>query len=199
MRIMRTPYYESTIHKQIREKREDRKDRIRNDLERYGGDVLQSDEMKQAFDQTHHNWSTLGEHTMRVAMSSVMICYALRKLHIKVNIPVVVIGALCHDLGMLGREKYSSAKETSREHPKESVAVARELVEDLPEEAESVIERHMWPIGETEAPDSIEGVVVSVADKYNAVKDIVKGSDVNHTGVKNVVLDEKEKILEKLK
>lgn len=196
---MRTPYYESTIHKQIREKREDRKDRIRNDLERYGGDVLQSDEMKQAFDQTHHNWSTLGEHTMRVAMSSVMICYALRKLHIKVNIPVVVIGALCHDLGMLGREKYSSAKETSREHPKESVAVARELVEDLPEEAESVIERHMWPIGETEAPDSIEGVVVSVADKYNAVKDIVKGSDVNHTGVKNVVLDEKEKILEKLK
>lgn len=199
MRIMRTPYYESTIHKQIREKREDRKDRIRNDLERYGGDVLQSDEMKQAFDQTHHNWSTLGEHTMRVAMSSVMICYALRKLHIKVNIPVVVIGALCHDLGMLGREKYSSAKETSREHPKESVAVARELVEDLPEEAESVIERHMWPIGETEAPDSIEGVVVSVADKYNAVKDIVKGSDVKHTGVRNVVLDEKDKLLEKLK
>ena len=199
MRIMRTPYYESTIHKQIREKREDRKDRIRNDLERYGGDVLQSDEMKQAFDQTHHNWSTLGEHTMRVAMSSVMICYALRKLHIKVNIPVVVIGALCHDLGMLGREKYSSAKETSREHPKESVAVARELVEDLPEEAESVIERHMWPIGETEAPDSIEGVVVSVADKYNAVKDIVKGSDVKHTGVRNVVLDEKEKLLEELK
>ena len=196
---MRTPYYESTIHKQIREKREDRKDRIRNDLERYGGDVLQSDEMKQAFDQTHHNWSTLGEHTMRVAMSSVMICYALRKLHIKVNIPVVVIGALCHDLGMLGREKYSSAKETSREHPKESVAVARELVEDLPEEAESVIERHMWPIGETEAPDSIEGVVVSVADKYNAVKDIVKGSDVKHTGVRNVVLDEKEKLLEELK
>jgi uncharacterized protein len=155
--------------------------------------------MKQAFDQTHHNWSTLGEHTMRVAMSSVMICYALRKLHIKVNIPVVVIGALCHDLGMLGREKYSSAKETSREHPKESVAVARELVEDLPEEAESVIERHMWPIGETEAPDSIEGVVVSVADKYNAVKDIVKGSDVKHTGVRNVVLDEKDKLLEKLK
>ena len=195
---MRTPYYESTIHKQIREKREDRKERIRSDLERYGGEVLESEEMKQAFDQTHHKVSTLGEHTMRVAMSSVMICYALRKLGVKVNIPVVVVGALCHDLGMLGREKYASAKETSIEHPKESVAVARELVEDLPEEAESVIERHMWPIGETEAPDSIEGVVVSVADKYNAVKDIVKGSEVKGTGVKDLVLDEKDKILEKI-
>lgn len=196
---MRTPYYESTIHRQIREKREDRKERIREDLELYGGKVLQSEEMQQAYDQTHHMWSTLGEHTMRVAMSSVMICYALRKLHIRVNIPVVVVGALCHDLGMLGREKYSTAKASNTEHPKESVSVARELVDDLTEEAESIIERHMWPLGESEAPDSIEGAIVSVADKYNAVKDLVKGSEVKQTGVKNYVLHEKDKILEKIK
>ena len=197
---MRTPYYESTIHRQIREKREDRKERIKGDLMLYGNEVLQSEEMKQAFEQTHHNWSTVGEHTFRVAFTSVMICYALRKFNIKVNIPAVVIGALCHDLGILGRsEKYSSAKECSKEHPKESVEVARELVTDMPEKAEDIIERHMWPLGETEAPNSIEGVVVSVADKYSAVKDLVKGSEVKHTGVKNVVLDEKEKILEKLK
>ena len=196
---MRTPYYESTIHKQIREKRENRKERIRNDLEVYGGEVLRSDEMKQAYDQTHHKWSTLGEHRMRVAMSSVMICYALRKLNSKVNIPAVVIGSLCHDLGMLGREKYSNIKEANTEHPKESVSVAKELVEEFPDEAESIIERHMWPLGETGAPDSIEGAIVSVADKYNAVKDIVKGSEVKGTGVKNYVLDEKAKILEKVK
>ena len=196
---MRTPYYESTIHKQIREKRENRKERIRNDLEVYGGEVLRSDEMKQAYDQTHHKWSTLGEHTIRVAMSSVMICYALKKMHIKVNILAVVIGSLCHDLGMLGREKYSNIKEANTEHPKESVSVAKELVEEFPDEAESIIERHMWPLGETGAPDSIEGAIVSVADKYNAVKDIVKGSEVKGTGVKNYVLDEKAKILEKVK
>ena len=110
-----------------------------------------------------------------------MICYALRKLNIKVSIPAVVIGALCHDLGMLGRsEKYSSARECSREHPKDSVEVARELLDEIPEKAEDIIERHMWPIGESEAPNSIEGVIVSVADKYNAVKDIVKGSEINN-------------------
>jgi hypothetical protein len=52
----------------------------------------------------------------------------------------------------------------------------------------------MWPAGDTKAPDSIEGAVVSVADKYSAVKDLVKGSDVRNTGVKNYVKGEKDKI-----
>ena len=54
----------------------------------------------------------------------------------------------------------------------------------MPEKTEDIIERHMWPVGKTKAPNSIEGVVVSVADKYNAVKDVVKGSDINQTGLK---------------
>lgn len=192
---MRLPYYESTIHKQIREKRENRKERIKNDLTLYGNDVLQSEEMKQAFEQTHHKWSTVGEHTFRVAASSVMICYALRKLNIKVSIPAVVVGALCHDLGILGRyDKFSSAKECSIEHPKESVSVARDLVEELPEKTEDIIERHMWPAGQSKVPNSIEGAVVSIADKYSAVKDLIKGSELKQTGVKNVVRNEKEKI-----
>ena len=197
---MRTPYYESTLHKQIREKREDRKERVRGDLMLYGKDVLQSEEMKEAFGQTHHRWSTVGEHTFRVAFSSVMICYALRKLNIKVNIPAVVIGALCHDLGILGRsEKFSSAKECSREHPKESVEVARGLMEEMPEKTEDIIERHMWPAGQSEAPNSIEGVVVSLADKYSAVEDLVKGSEINSTGVKNYLRGDGQKIIDSFK
>lgn len=197
---MRTPYYESTIHRQIREKREDRKERIKNDLQEYGNEVLASDEMKQAFGQTHHQWATVGEHTFRVAFSSVMICYALRKLNIKVNIPAVVIGALCHDLGMLGRsDRYSSDKEAVMEHPKESVAVAKDIVDELPEKTADIIERHMWPLGDSKAPNSIEGAVVSVADKYSAVKDVVKGSEVMNTGVRNYVKGERDKIKEALK
>lgn len=177
-----------------------RKERINRDLETYGKEVLQSEEMKQAFEQTHHLWSTVGEHTMRVTVTSILICYVLKKLGIKVKLPTVVVGALCHDLGMLGRaEKYESDKECHREHPKESVIVAQEILEDLPEEVKDVIERHMWPMGESKAPNSVEGVIVSVADKYNAVKDLVKGSEVKHTGVKNYALDQKEKIRDAVK
>ena len=77
--------------------------------------------------------------------------------------------------------------------------VARGLVSDMPDKTEDIIERHMWPIGESEAPNSIEGVVVSVADKYSAVKDLVKGSEVKNTGVKNYFNTEKQKIVEKIK
>lgn len=173
---MRGPYYESTIHRQIREKRENRKERIRNDIETYGSDVLQSEEMEQAYQQTHHHLSTVGEHTMRVTLTSVFICYALRKLNIKVNIPAVVVGALCHDLGILGRhEKYSSNRECSNEHPRDSVEVAKKILDELPKETEEIIERHMWPAGQSKAPETIEGAVVSVADKYAAVTDLANG------------------------
>lgn len=192
-------YYETTLHKQIRDKREDRKDRIREDIDRYGKEVLESDEMQEAYEQTHHLWSTVGEHTLRVTLSSVMACYALKKLHFKVNIPAVVVGALCHDLGMLGRdEKYATEKEAHHEHPGESVKVAKEIIEDLPAESEEIIERHMWPMGGGKAPSTIEGLVVSAADKYAAVKDIFKGSDVKNTGVRNVANEQKKRIKDNL-
>ena len=41
--------------------------------------------------------------------------------------------------------------------------------------------------------------IVSAADKYSAVKDIIKGSEVKETGVKYYVRDEKEKIRNLLK
>lgn len=196
---MRNLYYESTIYRQIKEKRSNRKARIASDIELYGGDILASEEIKEAYDQTHHLWSTVGEHTLRVTATSVMICYALKKLNIKVNIPVVVVGALCHDLGILGRDsKFESNRECSHEHPKESVKVAKELVPDLSDKSVDIIERHMWPAGGSQAPNSLEGMIVSSADKYSAVKDLVKGSDINNTGVKNYAHEKADNVKEKV-
>lgn len=195
---MRNLYYESTINKQIKEKREKRKERIQKDINRYGKKILESEQMKQAYEQTHHQWATVGEHTLRVTATSVLICYALKKLNIKANVPAVVVGALCHDLGILGRDKkYSSSKECSKEHPVDSVKVARELVPGLSDKSADIIERHMWPVGESKVPNSIEGVVVSVADKYSAVKDLVKGSDVKNTGIKNTAHTQAERLRER--
>ena len=192
---MRNPYYESTIHKQIREKRENRKERIRNDVERYGGEVLNSEEMQKAFEQTHHKRATVGEHSLRVTMSSVMLCYALRKMKVKVNIPAVIIAALCHDLGILGRsDKYSNARECTAEHPKDSAAIARDIVENLPDNTEDIIERHMWPLGDSGAPNSIEGAIVSAADKYSAVKDLVKGSSTDNESISSLIPSERTEI-----
>ena len=59
---MRNLWYESTMHRQIREKREDRKERIKSDLQLYGDEVLNSEEMKAAFQQTHHISEDLSLH-----------------------------------------------------------------------------------------------------------------------------------------
>ena len=199
---LRGPYpsSENLIQREIRENREARKQRIENDIDRYGSEILDSDEMKEAYDQTHHLWSTVGEHTLRVAESSVRLCYALRKLRIKTNIPEVIIGSLCHDLGILGRSgKFESGKECLKEHPTESVKVAKELVPDLSEKSADIIERHMWPAGKSRIPNSLESIIVSVVDKHVAIKDLIKGSDINKTGVRRTVTSKKDSLKENIK
>jgi hypothetical protein len=48
---------------------------------------------------------------------------------------------------------------------------------DLPDKTADIIERHMWPIGKSKVPNSLEGFIVSGADKYSSVKDLVRRSD----------------------
>ena len=52
----------ASFRKRLRERRRKKKDRIRDDLERYGRTILRSDEMRRAYQQTHHTRSTVGEH-----------------------------------------------------------------------------------------------------------------------------------------
>ena len=166
----------------VEDRQESLTERIESDIERYGHDILGSEELSRAYQQKHHLRSTLGVHTIRVVVISLMICYFLSRLHIRTDIPAVVKGSLCHDLGMLSRgEKYTSAKESNRKHPSESVDIARGLVDDLSEKTSDIIERHMWPVGRSKAPNSLECVIVSAADKYAAVKDFFKGSRVKRT------------------
>ncbi len=141
----------------------------------YGGSILRSDEMRQAFQQKHHKLSTVGDHTLRVARASLRICYALRRLKLSPDLQTVVTAALCHDLGILGRaEKYKSSKECSRQHPLDSVETARKLMGELSDKTENTISRHMWPVAGSKPPDSLEAVIVSTADKIAAVGDYVE-------------------------
>ena len=161
----------------LRQRREKKREQIRSELERYGSEILHSDEMREAFRQTHHTRSTVGEHTQRVAEKSLAICHALEKLHIRTDIPAVVEASLCHDLGILDRDaKFESEEQCLQQHPADSVAVARKLVEDLPDKTAEIIERHMWPGAGSKAPDSLEGIIVAAADKAAAVEDFVRGS-----------------------
>ena len=173
---------ETAMHEgiaRLRQRREKKKEQIRSELEQYGSEILNSDEMREAFRQTHHTRSTVGEHTRRVAEKSLGICHALERLHIRTDIPAVVEASLCHDLGILDRDtKFESEEQCLRQHPADSVEVARRLVENLPDKTAEIIESHLWPGVGSKAPDSLEGIIVSAADKAAAIEDFVRGSKV---------------------
>ena len=169
-------------------RKQSRREAMHEDLMLYGGKILNSEEMQRAFTQKHHTLSSVGAHTMRVAMTSLAICYALKKLHIKTDISSVVTGSLCHDLGILGRdEKYHSSGECSRQHPLDSVEIASKLTGGLSDKEADIIARHMWPVGKSKPPNSLEGAIVSAADKVAAVEDFVEGYEEKRPGIKGVI------------
>ena len=98
----------------------------------------------------------------------------LERFHIDVDEKTVIRSALLHDLGILGRnEKFENNKECCWRHPVESVDVANLILEDLTEKEADSISNHMWPLAGNR-PGSLEGMILTVADKYSSMLDAVK-------------------------
>lgn len=153
-----------------------RKDRIEeNDVVdailTYGKDILNSDLFRQAANEKHHLHGTVLEHTLNVCVVSMWLSRQMQKRGVKVNDKDLIQAALCHDLGMIGREgKYKHRVDSWGGHPKESARLARELVPDLSPEAEEMIQNHMWPAGGS-LPGSNEAKILCLADKYASMAD----------------------------
>ena len=143
-------------------------------LKRYGQHIIDSAEFAETFSQAHHIDTTVGDHTLYVSRTSLRICYYLDKLHIHTDIPDMVVGSLCHDLGIMGREeKFSTKRECYREHPSDSVDVARRLHPSLNARTEKMIRHHMWPYT-LKSPGSKEGYILVVADKYCSIREGIR-------------------------
>jgi len=137
----------------------------------YGKEILDSDVFRKAASQTHHIRGTVQEHTINVCIISLWLCRQLKSRGIRVNEKDLVQAALCHDLGMVGREdKYEDTVGSWREHPKESARIAGELLPDLSEEAKEIIHSHMWPLSGS-PPRSNEAMILCIADKYASMAD----------------------------
>ncbi|MCR4903572.1 MAG: HD domain-containing protein [Butyrivibrio sp.] len=134
----------------------------------YGKEVLKSEEFANAFKQTHHACSTVADHSLGVAVIAIAISMFLIHIHVKIELRYVVIAALCHDLGIIGRyEKYKNNIECCKRHPVDSVDVYRKIFGESNERIEDSIRNHMWPLTPV-PPRYIEGVILTIADKVSA-------------------------------
>ena len=132
----------------------------------YGKDILTSDVFQKTVSETHHVHGLVFQHTINVCVVALRLCRQLKNRGINVNEKDLIQAALCHDLGMVGREsKYKAKLDSWKEHPKESARIARELVPDLSPEAEEMIMSHMWPLAGS-PPHSNEAMLLCIADKY---------------------------------
>ena len=144
---------------------------ICRDIIRYGKEILLSDIFRKTAVQRHHVQSTVMEHTMNVCIIAVKLCREQMRRGVLLNEKDLVQAALCHDLGMVGREnKYKNALETCKRHPIDSAEIAKEIVPDLSPNAEQMIRSHMWPLSSI-APQSREGRLLCKADKFASMAD----------------------------
>lgn len=147
---------------------------VREILLTYGTDIMKSDEFQEAFYQTHHVVTNVAVHSINVTIVSIVIALLLLKVGVRVNMRDLVRAALCHDLGIMGRnEKYRNNRECCRQHPVDSVEVAKKILNDYDEKTLNCIETHMWPV-RPGRPKYTEGYIITVADKYAAVMERVR-------------------------
>ena len=146
---------------------------ISRDIIYYGSPVLHSDAFHRAFSETHHLRGSVSDHSLTVCIATVRICLFLQKAVFRINEKDLIQASLCHDLGMIGRsDKYRRRTEAWHSHPADSVAIARELLPDLSENAVSMIRTHMWPVSGS-FPRSREAVILNAADKFASSADWV--------------------------
>ena len=146
---------------------------ITRDILHYGGSILRSEAFQNASGETHHLRGSVADHTLTVCILAARICRALQKRGITVNEKDLIQAALCHDLGMIGRDTaYKNRTDSWRSHPKKSASVARDLVPDLSTNAESMITTHMWPVSGPR-PRSREAAILNIADKWASAADWV--------------------------
>lgn len=140
----------------------------------YGGRILCSDYFYEAQHQPHHYRSTVASHSINTALFCITIYNVLRFFHIKLNLPALIIAALAHDLGILGRaEKYSSGYECLSGHPKDSVSVIQSIIPETDPGICDAIATHMFPLCR-HIPHSREGWILSIADKFAAATDLFR-------------------------
>lgn len=148
----------------------------------YGSDILGSELFEKARLQTHHLTSDVASHSINTALFCILIYNLFRLFNVKLNIKLMVVAALVHDLGILGRyEKFASQKECLREHAGESITTVKRSFPEVDAQVYDVIGSHMYPIGDR-VPDSREAWVLTIADKCAACTDFFR-----HYSVSSIV------------
>lgn len=142
------------------------KEDIEKEIRTVGRDILASDMFIRGFSQSHHFRSNVSDHELHVTKAALrlagLFAYADREALIR--------ACLCHDMGLIGNRKvvYTTGRMCITQHPLDSATRAEDILGTISEKERDIIEHHMFPLV-LKRPDSLEAVLICIADKYCAL------------------------------
>lgn len=140
----------------------------------YGHRILESNQFANAKDQKHHFRTDVASLSINVALFCIAFYQLLSLFHIKLNLATLIIAALAHDLGIIGRrENFSSNYQCLKGHPKDSVAAVREIIPEVDIRICDAISSHMFPLYPI-LPTSREAWILTLADKCATCTDLFR-------------------------
>ena len=143
-----------------------------NDARRFCGALrnLETDpRVTRMKDCTQHKGNTTYSHCHSVALSSFRLA---QWLGWRIDEPSLARGAMLHDFHLYTRRKHD-VRHLFR-HPRLALANA-EAAFALNDKERNIIASHMWPLTLTKLPRSREAVLVMLADKYCACREMAAG------------------------
>ena len=159
----------------------------RHTILKYGRSVLCSEEFRSTFSQVHHYSTTVGDHLLGVAAEAVKQCRA-RGLTDDDTLKTVVLAALCHDIGIMGRrKKYRNDAECLIRHPLDSVRAYIRITGEADERVIDSIKCHMFPL-KPAAPKYKAGWILTAADKICSVNEKLGKSPVTEEDRKELLI-----------
>ena len=131
--------------------------------------IINTEKFNELNDYVAHGRTTVLKHSLNVAAICLFISRCLR---IKVRLSELIISALLHDLYLYDwHDTKSSPKLHGFVHSTIAAENAKEYF-DINENIYNNIKTHMWPLNITYLPKTREGVIVCIADKIAAIKEI---------------------------
>lgn len=139
--------------------------RIHNLLEKYGDDIIHSDNFKKTKEHIQHGSMTVNDHCLSVARYSLILN---KRMGLHGNVRDLVRGSLLHDYFLYDwHDKEYLAKRQRLHgfhHPNTALRNADKEYE-LTDRQRDIIKKHMWPLTIV-PPMCREAWTVTAADKY---------------------------------
>ena len=142
------------------------KEDLEKEIRTIGRDILESEWFIRGFSQSHHFRSNVSDHELHVTKVSLR----LAGLFASADREALIRACLCHDMGLIGNRRviYTTGRMCITQHPLDSATRAEEILGYISEKERDIIEHHMFPLV-LKRPDSIEAVIICIADKCCAL------------------------------